>query len=35
MGKRFWFNAGLVLFAVVFVLTLAALPDDGEPAAEE
>jgi len=35
MGKKFWFNAGLILFAVVFVLTLAALPEDGELAAEE
>ena len=26
MGKKFWFHAGLILFAAVFVLALAALP---------
>ena len=32
-GKRFWFSAGLILFVAVFVLTLAAIPD--EETAEE
>ncbi len=28
MGKKYLFGAGLILFAAVFVLALAALPED-------
>jgi len=34
MGNKFWFKAGLILFAAVFVLALAALPDEEAAEAE-
>ena len=34
MSKRFLLSAGVILFVAVFVLTLAALPDPDESAAE-
>lgn len=34
MSKRFLLSAGVILFVAVFVLTLAAIPDADDAAAE-